>query len=158
MAQSYRPQRFPFSRWPLSVVLVALCVLSFLCLGSRPVQGQTFSNIYHFTSSAGDGSEPYAGLIMDGAGNLFGTNAYGGVNPDGGTIFELKCTSYNASSKSCATYSSADTVLYSFTAFKGDPGMPQAGLAMDGAGNLFGTTTYGGAINNGTIFELKCTS
>lgn len=45
----------------------------------------------------------------------------------------------------------------SFMAYDGDAGTPEAGLTMDGAGNLFGTTTYGGAISNGTIFELRRT-
>ena len=157
MPHSYRPQRFLFPRWPLSVVLFALCMPAILCLASRPAQGQTFSTLYRFTGSGGDGGSPEAGLIMDGAGNLFGTTAYRGAS-GGGTIFELKCTSYNSTARSCQAYNATDTVLYSFTAYNGDAGMPEAGLILDGAGNLFGTTTYGGAINNGTIFELKCTS
>ena len=162
MPQSYRPLRFLFTHWSRSVAIVALCLPLFLCLTLRPAQGQTFNTLYHFTGfvagSSADGAGPEAGLIMDGGGNLFGTTARGGANQEWGTIFELKCTSYNSTARSCQTYNATDTVLYSFTAYDGDAGMPEAGLIIDGAGNLFGTTTSGGADNNGTIFELKCSS
>jgi uncharacterized repeat protein (TIGR03803 family) len=157
MLQFHRPHRFPFSRLSSSAVFFALCLPAFLCLTSRPVQGQAFSTLYRFTGTAGDGGWPEAGLIMDGTGNLFGTTSSRGASGYG-TVFELACTSYNATAHSCQTYNATDTVLYSFTGYNGDAAMPEAGLIMDGAGNLFGTTTQGGAINNGTIFELKCTS
>ena len=97
--------------------------------------------LYSFTATNGDGAFPYAGLIMDSAGNLYGTTENGGAD-DYGTVFELP--------KGSAT----DIVLYSFTATNGDGAFPEAGLIMDSAGNLYGTTYNGGADDYGTVFEL----
>ncbi len=85
------------------------------------------------------GAEPYAGLIMDGSGNLYGTAAYGGASNDG-TVFEL------------AHGSGTITTLATFNGTDG--GRPEAGLIMDSSENLYGTTYGGGASNDGTIFEL----
>ena len=80
---------------------------------------------------AGDGSIPN-GLIFDASGNLYGTTVGGGqFNP--GTIFKL---TPNAGSWQ-------ETVLYSFTGGN-DGAYPSAGLTMDSAGNLYGTTLWGG--------------
>ncbi len=86
-----------------------------------------------------DGAGPQAGLIMDGAGSLYGTTYDGGAYSQG-TVFKLD-TSGN------------ETVLYSFGAGT-DGQYPMAGLTMDSAGNLYGTTAYGGAYNYGTAFKL----
>ena len=122
-----------------------------------PAQGQAFSTLYSFTASGGDGAGPYAGLVLDGAWNLFGTTSGGGPS-GGGAVFEITCTNYSASTASCERYSSTDTVLYDFTWSEGDGGAPYAGLFLDGAGNLFGTTVWGGAHGYGTVFELACTN
>ena len=89
-----------------------------------------------------DGTGPYAGLISDVAGDLFGTTYYGGANNDG-VAFELL--------KSSSGYS-APITLASFTGSNG--ANPYAGLLMDTAGDVFGTTENGGANNDGTVFEL----
>ena len=104
-----------------------------------------------------DGAQPEASLILDGAGNLIGTAVNGGADY-GGTVFELECKRYNASSRSCTTYSSTDKVLYSFKQSGGDGVDPASSLILDGAGNLFGTTAIGGSADNGTVFELACSS
>ena len=92
-----------------------------------------------------DGATPTAGLIMDKAGNLYGTTFHGGGTSDDGTVFEL-------------THRGTETVLYSFCAQTdcGDGALPQAGLIMDKAGNLYGTTVQGGANNflGGVVFQL----
>jgi uncharacterized repeat protein (TIGR03803 family) len=105
-----------------------------------------------------DGSFPSAGLIMDGAGNLYGTTQSGGAHrpPYGlGTVFEL--------TPNAARTKWTETVLYSFCsqAFCRDGRRPQTVLIMDGAGNLYGTSSEGGAICSvrlaercGTVFEL----
>jgi uncharacterized repeat protein (TIGR03803 family) len=98
--------------------------------------------LYSFTDTNGDGANPYAGLILDSSGNLYGTTAWGGAS-NCGTVFELV--------NSSGTYT--EKVLYSFTGF-GDGGIPFAGLITDSSGNLYGTTTSGGDSNDGTVFEL----
>jgi uncharacterized repeat protein (TIGR03803 family) len=92
-------------------------------------------------SQAGD--NPAAGLILDAAGNLYGT-ASGGYQGEGlGTVFEL---SPHANGKW------TEEILYSFT--NGDGGNdPVAGLTSDAAGNLYGTT-FTSLYGCGNVFEL----
>jgi hypothetical protein len=100
-------------------------------------------------------------LIVDGAGNLFGTTSYSAGGS--GDLVELACTSYNASTKSCSTYSSNFAELLSFNGLS-NGGNSSAGLILDDAGNLFGTTVTGGdqqcngGSGCGAIFKLACTS
>lgn len=90
---------------------------------------------------------PYAGLIADSSGNLYGTTENGGAN-NLGTVFELSPTSDGSWNQ---------TVLYSF-AGGSDGAQPHAGLLFDSAGNLYGTTNLGGSANCskgcGTVFKL----
>jgi uncharacterized repeat protein (TIGR03803 family)/parallel beta-helix repeat protein len=88
-----------------------------------------------------NGSGPSGNLVRDGSGNLFGTTQYGGASGQG-TVFEVKAGD------------SAITTLASFDYFT-NGGHPYAGLVADGSGNLFGTTQYGGASGQGTVFEVK---
>jgi uncharacterized repeat protein (TIGR03803 family) len=96
--------------------------------------------LYRFGSHPGDGESPYAGLIFDNAGNLYGTTFAGG-DYGHGTVFEL-------------TASGKEKVLYSFGSYRGDGLDPAGGLIFDSAGNLYGTTSEGGAYTVGTVFEL----
>jgi uncharacterized repeat protein (TIGR03803 family) len=81
-----------------------------------------------------------AGLTLDGSGNLYGTTSEGGADGDG-TVFEV------------ASASNTITTLGSFNGTNGE--YPGAGLTLDGSGNLYGTTEFGGAVNSGTVFELS---
>jgi T5SS/PEP-CTERM-associated repeat protein/uncharacterized repeat protein (TIGR03803 family) len=90
-----------------------------------------------------DGSDPAAGLIIDSAGNLFGTTGTGGVNDDG-TAFEVANTATG--------YASTPTTLVSFNG--SDGANPFGGLSADASGNLYGTTGNSGAHGVGTVFEL----
>jgi uncharacterized repeat protein (TIGR03803 family) len=102
-----------------------------------------------------DGYEPYAGLVMDSAGNLYGTTYGGGAN-DRGTVFELM-------PPPPAGGIWTEKVLYSFcsvSAYCLDGAEPVAGLVLDPAGNLYGTTEDGGSTvdsNAGTVFEVYAT-
>jgi len=90
---------------------------------------------------------PYAGLIADEAGNLYGTTELGGTSKQG-TVFELSPTPGGIWTQ---------TVLYSF-AGGADGAQPHGGLLLDSSGNLYGTTNFGGnakCLNGcGTVFKL----
>jgi uncharacterized repeat protein (TIGR03803 family) len=94
-----------------------------------------------------DGRAPNAGPISDGKGNLYSTTVWGGGCDECGTVFEL-----------APGNPWTETVLHSFTGGS-DGAMPEAGLIMDKAGNLYSTTTEGGSANCsggcGTIFKVK---
>jgi uncharacterized repeat protein (TIGR03803 family) len=94
--------------------------------------------LHEFTGGT-DGASPQGRLVMDKAGNFYGTTTAGGVS-NAGTVFKV-------------TRKGIETVLYSF-AGKSDGAKPVAGLAIDSAGNLYGTTTAGGTNGNGTVFKL----
>jgi uncharacterized repeat protein (TIGR03803 family) len=102
----------------------------------------TFTVLYSFNGGT-DGAQPHAGLVRDAAGNLYGTTIRGGGGSNLGTVFKLDTTG-------------AETVLYSFTGFP-DGAKPRAGLVLDAAGNLYGTTYHGGASDLGTVFRLDTT-
>jgi len=103
----------------------------------------TESVLYSFTGGT-DGGKPRAGLIFDQAGNLYGTAFRGGAYKDAGTVFKLTPN---------LDGSWTETVLYSFGNGGGGAG-PRAGLIFDAAGNLYGTTGFGGAYGGGVVFEL----
>ena len=94
-----------------------------------------------------NGAYPFAGLIIDANGNLFGTTQQGGANAVG-TVFEIAKTSTG--------YASTPTTLFDFDYTNGAG--PEGGLIADANGNLFGTTSLGGAYFNGTVFEIAKTS
>ncbi|HEY6290812.1 MAG TPA: choice-of-anchor tandem repeat GloVer-containing protein [Terriglobia bacterium] len=94
--------------------------------------------LHNFPGSTGDGQRPHAGLVRDSAGNLYGTTLEGGESGYG-TIFELTSTG-------------SEVVLHSFAKDASDGGSPQNSLVRDAAGNLYGTTYYGGASGCGVVF------
>ena len=98
--------------------------------------------LHSFSGSSGDGALPYAGLVRDAAGNLYGTT-YGGGRYDMGAAFKLDTTG-------------AETTLHSF-GFRSDGRIPLGGLIRDAAGNLYGTASEGGASGQGTVFKLDRT-
>src|ERR1019366_934096 len=108
--------------------------------------GWTEKVLHNFNSNGTDGANPYAGLIFDAAGNLYGTTTVGGTYYYG-TVFELTPT---------AGGGWTEKVLHSFNYNGTDGNNPQASLTIDAAGNLYGTTSGGGTYGNykGTVFEL----
>ena len=100
--------------------------------------GYTLTTLASFNGTNGDA--PYAGLVMDGQGNLYGTTDYGGASGHG-AVYEV------------ANGSNSITTLASFNGADGS--YPSGGLVMDGQGNLYGTASSGGASSDGTVFELK---
>ncbi len=101
----------------------------------------TESVLYNFTGGT-DGGNPFAGVIFDQAGNLYGTTYHGGAGY--GTVFELTPNQDGGWT---------ENVLYSFTGGS-DGNEPVGGVIFDAVGNLHGTTTWGGAAGLGTVFEL----
>jgi len=96
--------------------------------------------LYSFTGSR-DGGSPWAGLVRNAAGNLYGTT-YAGGEHGAGTVFKVD-------------KAGTETVLYSFGATKKDGAFPFAGLIVDEEGNFYGTTQLGGSLGLGTAFELQ---
>ena len=100
--------------------------------------------ILHSFGSPGDGAGPDGGLVFDQEGDLYGvtaTDSAGGF----GKVFELTPG---------ADGQWTETILHSFSGGTTD-GYDPAGVAIDKSGNLYGTTTYGGLNDLGTIFELS---
>lgn len=96
----------------------------------------------------GDGSLLYSGLTPDSHGNLFGVTYYGGAY-GAGTAFEL---SPPAQGQTAWT----ETVIHSFQPFAtADGSFPTAGVTFDKSGNLYGTTSAGGASYLGAVYELS---
>lgn len=87
-----------------------------------------------------NGANPIGPLTMDSAGNIYGTTYNGGAHSDG-SIFEIKAGTTSI------------TILASFNNTNGF--QPSGGVIMDKQGNLYGTTTGGGANSNGVVFELS---
>jgi uncharacterized repeat protein (TIGR03803 family) len=106
--------------------------------------GSWTEKVLHQFTGGKDGGGPYAGLIFDTAGNLYGTATSGGVYGSG-VIFKLTPS---------VSGRWTEKVLHHFTGGR-DGGYPYAGLIFDQAGNLYGTTVGGGAHGWGTVFELE---
>jgi len=103
--------------------------------------------LYNFQGRPTDGGKVSGGVILDAAGNLYGTSRYGGSEACSGacgTVFEL--------SNSGGTWT--ETILYLFTG-GADGFHPFGGLTMDAAGNLYGMTHDGGSKGRGTVFKLS---
>ncbi|HTZ98358.1 MAG TPA: choice-of-anchor tandem repeat GloVer-containing protein [Terriglobales bacterium] len=95
-------------------------------------------------SNCTDGANPFSGLIFDALGNLYGTTYVGGDSGDG-VVFELSPTSSGWK----------ESVLHSFQGAPHDGDFPFGGLIFDASGNLYGTTFTGGEYSGGLVFELS---
>jgi uncharacterized repeat protein (TIGR03803 family) len=107
------------------------------------------SIIHRFKPGRGDGAIPYAGVVLDATGNLYGATAYGGTggcNGGCGAVFELEPSKGRW----------AERVIYSFNDTDGK--YASNGLILDAKGNLYGGTAFGGIYSYGVIFELTRSS
>jgi uncharacterized repeat protein (TIGR03803 family) len=116
-------------------------------LSPNPGGTWTETVLYSFRGSQ-DGSNPDSPITFDKAGNLYGETETGGSDECSrlgcGVVFELSPTGGG---------SWTETIAHRF---KGTDGSyPWQGLVFDAAGNLYGTTQFGGVSDNGTVFELK---
>jgi uncharacterized repeat protein (TIGR03803 family) len=97
--------------------------------------------LHSFENNDIDGIHPYAGLVLDKTGNLYGTTVEGGGSSGAaGIVFEM-------------TPSGTETILHTFGG-SGDGSFPWGGLVFDKSGNLYGTTFSGGANGVGTVFKM----
>jgi len=127
------------------VALIALLLTS-------STSAQSYKVLYTFTGGS-DGNGPNSPLAMDAAGNLYGTTSTGGAY-GWGTVFKL-------AQNSAGTWT--ESVLYSFTGGT-DGREPMQPVSLDAAGNIYGTTAYGGDVGGvdcsvgpwycGVIFKL----
>jgi uncharacterized repeat protein (TIGR03803 family) len=101
--------------------------------------GWSYAVLYNFTGG-NDGGCPHAGVVLDAAGNLYGTASQGGSYGDG-AVYQV-------------TPSGSETVLYNFTGGN-DGSLPYSGVIFDRSGNLYGATTFGGSGGSGVVFELS---
>lgn len=100
--------------------------------------------VLHSFGNGTDGSEPIGGLAFDAAGNLYGVTRNGGTNTYG-TVFKLTPSGSEWQ----------ETVLHSFSS--GTDGMnPGTGVVVDNAGNVYGTTEYGGSSSAAECSNAGC--
>lgn len=131
------------SQQRISRITAILAFTGLLMLfATQPAPAQTLKALYSFTGAA-DGGDPFPAVIRDAAGNLYGTTDYAGT-AFAGVVFKVSKTGQ-------------ETVLYNFCSLSGctDGQYPYAPLVRDAAGNLYGTTQYGGTANLGVVFKLS---
>ena len=100
------------------------------------------TTLFSFTGGA-DGGQSQAALIQGADGNFYGTTVGGGASGQG-TVFRITSTG-------------VETVLHSFAGGPADGSHPYAALVQGADGSLYGTTTDGGASNQGTVFRVTST-
>ena len=102
--------------------------------------------LYRFNGSA-DGALPFAAVAFDQAGNLYGTTLSGAGNGCGGNgcgiVYKLTRSGVNWT----------ESIVHTFTGGT-DGSSPRAGITLDSAGNLYGTTTLGGNYGYGVVFQM----
>jgi uncharacterized repeat protein (TIGR03803 family) len=111
---------------------------------TRGANGVWKETVLHSIYQAVNGDGPSSGVVMDSAGNLYGTTIGGGnASCDCGVVYKL-----SPNTNGTWTY----TVLHHFTG--SDGAEPDANLTLDANGNIYGTTATGGAGGAGVVFEI----
>jgi uncharacterized repeat protein (TIGR03803 family) len=124
-------------------------ILVLILLAAATVAAAQETVVYSFPSNNGYGWGPNGGLVIDSAGNLYGTTVFGGGTGCAGfgcgAVFEL-------TPKAGGGWT--EKVLHRFNLNGKDGYYPATGLAVDAAGNLYGTTGNGGIYGFGVVFEF----
>jgi uncharacterized repeat protein (TIGR03803 family) len=126
---------------PLNAMLAVLTIALTFAPGAQA--GTKFKVLYSFRGGS-DGAALYGNVTLDPMGNLYGATGGGGTY-NTGTVYKLKRGGNGSWTKS---------KLYDLN-YKTDGGDPTSGLVLNGSGNLYGTTTYGGAGEVGTVLQLS---
>jgi len=121
---------------------VVLTMFAATLMTATRAAGQTETVLYDFTKNGG--LLPYSGVVFDTAGNLYGTALAGG-GQDVGVVYELIPSTGGGWT---------EKVLHNFTYTGTDGYDPYATPIFDTAGNLYGTTGFGGVSGFGTVFEM----
>jgi uncharacterized repeat protein (TIGR03803 family) len=106
--------------------------------------GWKYTVLHYFSPNGGGAALPSSGLTFNAAGNLYGATEYGGVY-DWGTAYELTLSEGNQWT---------EHVLHSFNEIGSDGYFPSGDLIFDKAGNLYGTTGWGGRTGVGIAYRL----
>ncbi|MBZ5574113.1 MAG: hypothetical protein LAO09_19790 [Acidobacteriia bacterium] len=142
-----------------SCFLVFAQLIATLAL-APPASAQAKETVLYSFQAGSDGSTPVGSIVIDKASNLYGATVY--ATPCSNS---LQCGSvYQLSPPQQQGGAWTETTLYNFQGHdKGDGGSPEGGLIQDVAGNLYGTTAYGGtglcillgtSTGCGTVYEL----
>lgn len=129
--------------------LGVVSLVTLLVIASTGLRGQGSGPGYlvlHTFSGGAGGGAPYAGLVADASGNLYGTTQFGGNTSAPCPVFGGCGTVYKIDPQG------NESLLYTFTGGS-DGASPTGGLVVDSAGNLYGTTQYGGN-GYGTVFKI----
>ena len=144
-----------------TVAAVLVVMFAMALIAAPAAQAQTFHVIYNFTGQGQDGASPYAGLVMDHAGNLYGVTEYGGNGPCSSQYTRGCGSVFKMTHSGSGWYYQA---LYSFRGWGNNDGAYPyfGGLTIGPDGSLYGTTMQGGEAANcagspgcGTVFNLK---
>ena len=147
-----RRRRTRVGRGALCLTVAGWCLstlVSARALGAQEAPTFTYNVLYTFTGGT-DGGIPYASLVLDREGNLYGTTAEGGdlsasscgYPPGCGVVFKIDPTG-------------KQTVLYAFTGgLDGGVSLYNPALVRDPEGNLYGTLGGGGANGQGVVFKV----
>jgi uncharacterized repeat protein (TIGR03803 family) len=137
----------------LAAVFLAAVIPTELAVAQARANESTKFTVLHSFTGGKDGGQPYAGLISDAAGNLYGTTQFGGDlscnAPYGcGTVFKIDTAGH-------------ETVLHPFK-WGNDGAVPDGDLLLASDGALYGATAYGGGASHcdngcGTIFKVDKT-
>ena len=127
----------------LSAAWSPLMALLLLCAGgsSHAAPGPGGYQLRYSLTVIPNGSRPDAGLVADAAGNLYGTTEIGGSSRSG-AVYRIDART------------GAETVLHSFDYRTHSGAYPSAALVIDGSGNLYGVTPYGGEYGDGVVFRI----
>jgi uncharacterized repeat protein (TIGR03803 family) len=143
MTNSKRRFSLAVSSQRVTAKLALAALLTLVLISAPAASAQAFTLLYQFRSGPG-GINPYAGVVRDAKGNLYGTTYNDGAFA-AGTVFRI-----NPAGK--------EKVLHSFSQTDGDGAFPWYGtLARDSSGNLYGTTITGGIAGElccGTVFKI----
>ena len=132
------------NRFTVPLMLTIAALVTTVLTTAVPALAQT-ERVLHTFNGPGDGSQPFGDLLLDRAGNLYGTTLFGGAYSEG-SVFQLSPTGAGG-----FVYH----LLYSFNPNIGDGSNPYGALVFDKAGNLYGTTYAGGVGKYGTVFKLS---